>query len=549
MNASPKANLTSLEWQNEYLRGDESVGRWYQGAPFDPSDGIAARPSGAFEPLSESELDEWRELLVATGAHEAALKRLEDFRSADVLTVVTGQQAGAALGPLYVFWKALATIHWAREVQERTGRPCVPVFWVASDDHDIAEIAPVAWLGKEDAQHSVSLSTSESGGPAYGEKLDQDAVAAFLSEFTGSVNDTELLSGLLEDLQAAMGAGATFESQFLRLFNRWLSPLGILAVVPRLGFLRRRGARVIAREIASATSNDSIISRGLDMGKAGLPAPLHRSGDEANFFLDVDGVRGKVSRDGDRFVVSHPFRKETILATLEREELERLLSETAERFSPNVITRPLVQDAVFPNVAYVPGPGEFAYHGQIGGLYEEFDVPRPVLLPRPNVALLEPGTVRALNKLGLDASAAETATSDELREMLRAAAAGEAGVPAKLRGQLEAIEKRIDELAGTLGDTTKDTSIKKSLEKLKGSFETGASQLEGRVEHFLSVRDEAKRNAQERVMKTLFPGGVAQERAIGGLAPLFVRHGVRAIEELLRSIEFDSVGMQPKIIG
>lgn len=532
---------SASQWQEAYRAGNTAVRAFHRGdfadwrGPFGDRDRQGAR-------LAAGALQEWGDFLRGFGA---GAELLEPLRQPGATVVVTGQQAGAGGGPLYTLWKALAARAWAAEVSATTGKPCVPVFWVASDDHDLAEIEKVHWLGTDGEPREFSLAPDAAGNarPVFDVSIDEARVQAFLAAFEESTSLTDFRGSVLALLRESFGPGATFESHFLHLVRAWLMPLGIVPIVPRLRFVRQAAAPIIAREIAEGDQWQDDFRRTAEAMEAlGMKPPLVRTGTEANFFVEVDGVRAKVLREAAGFVALRPGTR-TELARWSTAELTALLEAEPGRFSPNALLRPLVQDVALPTVAYIAGPTELVYHGQLGPLYSFFGVTRPAVIPRPNVVLLEAKALRAAEKLGLERSDLCGSSAEALEKKLtdRTAAAPLARESEAHLAEIAAALRRLDDLVKA---ETRDTALLRSLEKLQGSLETGTEKFRERLTAFLATQDAQAAAARARLMAQLFPGGEPQERRLTPLSPLMLNHGPEVLPLIADSIDYRAGGVQ-----
>lgn len=496
--------------------------------------------------FSPAELAEWREWLVAHGAPARVLAELERFGDPSLRVVATGQQPGAAGGPLLTLYKALAAIAWARRHERETGIPTAAVFWVASDDHDLAEVRTATWLGADDSVVRVPLSGNEpSGRPVSHEPIDRALAERLIADLEATTPATEFRPALLDGLREAMlHSGATFESSFVRLILRWLGPLGIVPMVPRLAMFRRRAGAVIERELQTAPQGTSLVleASGL-MRSVGMEPPVHRDGNEANVFLHHEGRRCRLVVEGDAFHVYTTAGGKQLLKTLGREDLLARVREDAGAFSPNALLRPVVQDAILPTVAYVAGPREFVYHGQISRLYGEFQVARPAVLPRPRLALLEPKVARALEKLGLDMRTAGVESAEELEQAIHALR--QDGPEGELLERLQAYQAQTEQLEKAIREASRDTGVRKAAEKLRQSVEAAAEKLRERLQAQGLARNEDRARAAGRLVAHLFPAGHLQEREIGALAPLLAQHGGGILARLVDVMALEDLSIQP----
>ncbi|MDX2175980.1 MAG: bacillithiol biosynthesis BshC [Candidatus Sumerlaeia bacterium] len=526
--------MTPAEWLAAYIDGDAEVRPWYRGPAFDFSGILAERARRGWEPPTAEEMDEWDGWLAAHGAGDQVRARARLFAEPDTLCVATGQQAGLGLGPLYTLHKALATARWAAELERATARPVVPVFWIASDDHDFAEAAATCWLDAEGRprEHRLAQPDGRVGAPIHDLPIAPEQWDAFLADFTGSTRATGFSPELSELLKRA---GGTLESHFATVFNQLLGALGIVPVVPRLGFLRRRGAEVFRRELATnGLATTLLAERAAALRERfGLEA-IHRDGTELNYFREWGPpgalVRAKAVRSGDGYALTHPASKET-LARWSAAELEADLAEHWRHWSPNAATRPLVQDLALPTLGYVAGPGEAVYHAQIGPLYDLLGVPRPAVLPRPSLLLLEPRIERALAKFDLSPTGAAALTPALLESRLSPGGGGAGSVG--LAGHLGAA---LDAWIAELGPDAGDEAVAKGAAKLRDSLAQNAARLEERVAAVRARRADTLDAQRRKVLDALAPFGEPQERRLGLLAPLLLNYGTGAPARLLDSL-------------
>ncbi len=535
-----------LQWQKAYQAGQKQIGAFYVSRCYDWGSVVQQGTLAEDGHLAPEEVAEWRDFLTPFATESSQLDRLEVLTRPESHAVVTGQQAGTALGPLYTLYKALAAKAWAEEIQTRTGRPVVPVFWVASDDHDLAEVEAASWLspgGGRETYHFFPASENNAW-PVHEATFQNQQIDTFLEILKNSTVESEFRREILEALEESFQTGAgTVESHFLSLFCRWLLPMGIYPVVPRLRFIRKKSTRLLRQEINEpGESNKALLTQSEKIQSLGMDPPIHRKGNEVNFFLEVEGYRAKVVYTDEQYIAHKPNSGEK-LARFSREELLKTLDESPGRFSPNAVLRPLVQDETFPTAAYIAGPTELVYHAQIGPLYKEFAVPRPAVFPRPNVSLLETKTEKAAQKLGLPEGAVQAESPEQLEELFRQVPTeNELAKPFDERA--EAFEQALKELVEFVEESTRDTGVRKAAEKLTGNADKGLEKLRERMHQHLMNQDADKTRAREKLLEGLFPGGELQERSIGLLSPLLIQHGPDVLQRLYKAIDYRHPGVQ-----
>lgn len=327
------------------------------------------------------------------GASSETLQMIEELRQKETLVVITGQQAGILTGPLYTLYKAMTTIRLAHEQREKLGRPVVPVFWIASDDHDWLEIRETFILNSEGKMTACCLpgdgggrSVGNQGVPSW-EKIE--------AQLMGALPDSEFRSSVLEHCQQFLEQAENL-TQWFALTLQWLvKKWGLIFFDPLLPEFKRLAAPMFER----------ILKRHLDVGEAltertdewvklGFEPQILQTGGEVNLFLSVPERKSLQYIDQTFYIKGQSEQWEL-------NALTELLVQAPEKFSPNVVTRPVVQEYLFPTLAYVPGPGELNYWAQLGKVFDTFGFIMPILYPRMSVVVLTASWQKSLKKEAL----------------------------------------------------------------------------------------------------------------------------------------------------
>jgi bacillithiol synthase len=310
------------------------------------------------------------------------------------LAVVTGQQPSLFVSPMYVLYKAFTAWAISCELTAQLARPVIPVFWVASDDHDFAELSQCRLPGRGGSENIGKLATRGAGvpkgSPAYDWRLDESR------ERLIRALDRLIPNGVAKPLTMraigdSLAGRATFESAFCKLLARFLGEHAMLFVAPRLAALRRRQVPILRRELEKPLgSNELVQAAGDRMRRAGYDPMIQRSAGVLNAFYMADRVRARlVARD--TIHAEDTVNGHTLEGFADAGALILRLAESPERFSPNVVTRPIVQDASLPSICYVGGPGEITYFAQIAPVYARAGAFMSAIVPRA-FAVLEGNT-------------------------------------------------------------------------------------------------------------------------------------------------------------
>ena len=287
-----------------------------------------------------------RNAMVATlreqNRDEAALKR---FAQPETLAVVTGQQVGLFSGPAYTIFKALTAVKLARELNLQ-GIPAVPVFWLATEDHDLAEVDH-AWVFDQNATPGkLAVSNSVVNGGPVGDVLFHEMPLAQLREALG---DLPFADEVMGRVAKAYRPGVTFGAAFRSLLQDILCDCGLLYIDPLAPPVRQIAAPFLAEAAQRVPELLEVLrQRNQDLTSAGYHTQVHVDEDSSLLFLLSEGKRTAIRWNGRELV------------TREKELTLQDLTENAVRLSPNALLRPVMQDYLLPTVSYVGGPAEIA---------------------------------------------------------------------------------------------------------------------------------------------------------------------------------------------
>jgi bacillithiol synthase len=360
--------------------GDLFAHDFHDPAAFDRAAEIAAARDLPREELADLLLAQNRSF----GSGGPALANARLLADPDAVAVVTGQQPGLFGGPLYNLYKAATAIRLAGALAARTGRPHVPVFWIASDDHQVGEVDHVHVLDRDGGPVRISWARGPSRRvePIAALCLDDGVVDALdrVAEISHGLPRRQDVLALLAD---CFCPGERLAHAFARLAARLFEPDGLVLVESSDPALRRLGMPRLAPELAypsPATAAARLATERL--ATRGYPVQVPLRDDSLNlFFGRRERFRIRSGPDG--------FRVELRSSVVDVQALRARFDAEVEQFSPNVLLRPLYQDALFPTVAYVAGPSEIAYFAQLAPVYERFGIPMPVVYPRKSVTLID----------------------------------------------------------------------------------------------------------------------------------------------------------------
>ena len=512
----PWADPLVCDYCHEYDRLES----FYIGTPADRStwhDAIAERRTPLIDPQQVTEIVGAQ--LRSRHAPRAALAAAEQLREPGTVAIVTGQQAGLFGGPLYTLLKALTAIALARKVAADHQVQAVPVFWVDAEDHDLDEIRSCSVLDSELALHTINLELQRSGQPAASVPLPASVTPAV--EALGRVlPQTEFSEEVLAGLAAAYAPGIGIVDAFIRWLDTVLGARSLVvfdasdaAAKPLISsiFARELRSRGVTSRLAAAAGND-LLARGY---RAQVTPPP-----DAVALFQVDSTRQPIRLHDDAFAVGN--------ATLTADALLDQVRDHPDSFSPNVLLRPIVQDALFPTVAYVAGPHELAYLGQLRQAYAQFGVPMPLMYPRLSATLVDRATVRFLSKHDVHFEALQAQDNGVLNRLLTAQ------LPEALDRAVADAER---EVAGRLGTIEAevpvvDPTLTGAVQTTRGRLERDLRTLRGKIIQAAKRRDKTLSRQFHRARAQAFPHGKPQERAVAGIYFLN-RYGLGMVDRLL----------------
>lgn len=323
------------------------------------------------------------------GNSELAMDHIEALRKPGTLVVTGGQQAGLFTGPLLVLYKAITVITEARQSSERLGRTVVPVFWIAGEDHDLEEANHTFVLSDSLQVQKIKLNASSDKKSSVSQwNIAPEAWEDAIAQLEQTLMNTEFKSELIDRLKSIFAASATLTDQFARTIAWLFGEYGLVLVDSDDPDLRELEADMFGTIVSRQSElSVSLLKAKSRLEQSGYTAQVELHEGQAHLFVYHEGERLLLGRHGDSFT----DRKGSVSFT--ERELAELAANTPGKLSNNVMTRPIMQDYLFPVLSVVLGPSEIAYWGLLREAFGLFGQQMPVLVPRYEFTLLE-GTVQ-----------------------------------------------------------------------------------------------------------------------------------------------------------
>ncbi len=457
----------------------------------------------------------------AFGGDDAATRSLDRLRDGAV-AVVTGQQVGLFGGPAYSIYKALTAVHVARELSER-GVNAVPVFWLATEDHDLAEVDH-CFFPKRGGLERLDLATSGPADRRVGDIRLGEAVRG-LAEQAGALLEGSCAEEIGRWIGESYTPEETFGSSFGKLIARVFAGRGLIFLDPMSPELHRLSMSAMLRAVKEHKALAAeLVARSEALEKAGFHAQVKVTEQSTLVFRVVDGQRQALREANGGLAAGN--KAETIDETLKAVEAH------PEEFSPSALLRPVIQDTLLPTVAYIAGAAEVAYHAQTSLVYTKLLGRAPAILPRASFTLVPSHVSNLLKKYNLNAIDILQGRH-KLRARLEAEALPQA-LSARFDGGEEAIKALVDGLREPLAklDQTLLGALDTASEKILYQF-NGLRAKAGRAEGF---RTGVLNTHENEIACWLLPNHALQERSYGLLAFL-ASEGPELLDLLDREIK------------
>jgi len=476
--------------------------------------------------------DALQDMNAAWGAGEETLKNIQLLRDADCLAVVSGQQAGLFSGPLYTIYKALSAVKLAGCLTQRKTK-AVPVFWIATEDHDFAEVAKAEFIGRDCKLTKVEVSPDihQEGQPVGRVVIDSsiDGVVERLLELLPSSEFTPELESLMRD---AWRPSRSYGEAFARMMTLLLGRYGLVLLDPLDPRLKALAAPLYATAALRAHEIATAIEvRSRKLIEAGYHAQVTPSENSFPLFIhDASGARHALTRTSEgKYSTKDTEEAYTV------EQLSNLALAHPEQFSPNVTLRAVVQDYLLPTIAYYGGAAEVAYFAQTAEVYRLLERPITPILPRSSLTMIERHTGRVLERYGLTLSdlfaGPENVWKRVVEEHLGADTAKSfAKTEDAVNSDLDDLREHLRSIDPTLADAL-ETGRRKINYQLEG--------LRTRFHRAQMARDEAAQRQLERAFDQLYPNKELQERHIN-ITSLLARHGRYVIDWIYNAINIGS---------
>lgn len=472
------------------------------------------------------------------GVPAKALENIQLLERPTTYAVVTGQQVGIFGGPAYTVFKTITTIKLAQRLKLKFPHyDFVPVFWIEGEDHDFAEMNHISVFDSEakpvNVQYLPGGEMPERNMGAVGELTFDASLDQSFATLEAALQKTEFTATLVNKLKEFYKTGATFNGAFASWMSHLFEDYGLTFLSVHDTRLKKLLSPLFVKEIEGyPKTSQTVIARSAELEQKYHAQIKAKS---INLFLfHKDGRYGIEPRE-------HDFSLKGTRHFLQEDELLKIAVETPELLSPNVVLRPIAQDTLLPTVAYVGGPSEIAYHGQLGPVYESFGVTPPILYPRASASFVEDRVARTIEKYQLEL----VSFFEDVEQ-----------VKARIVEQIE--EVKVDKI---FGDTTKlvhdalneirfgikeiDPTLLGTLDGVKSKFDINLGVLKEKALAAQKRKNEVAMRQIEKAVTAFLPNGSLQEREIS-ILHYMNKYGPELIRWLMG--EMDITGFKHQIL-
>lgn len=442
----------------------------------------------------------------------ATFENIQALAHSETFTVTTGHQLNIFTGPLYFIFKIVSAIRLARDLKAAyPEKHFVPVYWMATEDHDFAEINHT-WI----RGHKISWDVPAQS--ATGRML-TDSMAETLRRYQGLLGLSGYAEELADMVQEAYAGQRTLAEATRHLVHNLFGRYGLVIVDADVPTLKASFADIIQQDIIGQHSHQAIAATNKQLSAGGYAVQV--TDRPINFFYLTDAYRERLVQEGDAYQVLNQAPSFT------QEELRLEIEQHPERFSPNVVMRPLYQEVILPNLAYIGGGAEIVYWLQLKGVFEHYQVPFPLLVPRNSAMITQRSIADKLGRLDLDFKQIFQPAEDLKKQYVRRHTDHQLGLNDEWE-ELSAIFEKIKLRAYKI-----DPTLAPSTEAVQARLQRAMRNLEKKLLKADKKNHQSALEQIDRIKEKLFPGGGLQERTENFTA-LYVQHGPVLFEELIK---------------
>ncbi|MCA1625396.1 MAG: bacillithiol biosynthesis cysteine-adding enzyme BshC [Acidobacteria bacterium] len=468
------------------------------------------------------------------GASEKTLENIKLLRQSDCVAVVSGQQAGLFTGPLYTIYKALSAVKLTECLRGR-GIKAVPVFWIATEDHDFAEVSKAYVLGQkgELVQLKNEPQRCYENLPVGYVALD-DSIKKTIEELFAQLPQTEFTDELRALIEKSWKVGVDYGDAFAKLLTEILGKYGLIMLCPLNENLKKLAAPLYVEAVKKSKEIvEALQTRGKELEKNGFHAQVFVAGDYFPLFWQAKNR----TRHALKQTKNGKYKVKDIEREFTLDELAELAAQQPQRFSPSVVLRSVVQDYLLPTVTYFGGAAEIAYFAQSAEVYRILNRPQTLILHRASFTLVEPKHAKTLDKYDLKLKELLAGIENILPQIVEKYLNREMAdifieVEEKINTQLNRLDRNLAQF---------DPTLAKNLANRRRKILYHIGNLRTKFQHAQIQKDAVVRRRIETAFASLLPQKNLQERSLNIITFLNL-YGLNLIDWIYDAIDLDDKG-------
>ncbi|MBO0959215.1 bacillithiol biosynthesis cysteine-adding enzyme BshC [Neobacillus sp. MM2021_6] len=466
---------------------------------------------------------------------DAVKNSLEKLKANNSAVVIGGQQAGILTGPLYSIHKVISIIKLAEQKERQLGIPIIPVFWIAGEDHDFQEVnhifVPCAgrvdkWTYPEKVHQKKMVSDIT---------LNKDICLSWVENLIKNFGETEHTNNLLEFAEVQITKSPTFVDFFANIIMELFKDYGLLIVDSGNKDFRQIQKDFFKEQIVQHEAiTFSLLEQQKQITENGFPITIEADEKAANLFYYNKRVNERILLEYDREIDCFVGKSGAI--TFTKEELLVLADENPAVLSNNVVTRPLMQECLFPTIAFIAGPGEIAYWAELKLVFEHFHLKMPPIVPRLNITFLDRSVETDISELKLDLMEILKNGTEQVKEKFLAAIKDKelaelfSRTIEQLGNQYKLIEAKTEQL---------DRSLMPMLKKNENYLLKEIGFMQSKLENAVKLKHDVLLKKYARIDLALRPDGFPQER-VWNVFYYLNKHGLSFMNKVMAgTFEFD----------
>lgn len=466
-----------------------------------------------------------------SGNDPKTLENINSLKEKNCFAVVTGQQPGIFTGPLYTIYKALTAIKLSESLKKRYNHNFVPIFWIETNDHDFEEVRAVNLIAKDKSLTLLKYQPEkEFLNKPIGEITFDNEIDKILKNFYDILPDNEFKIDIIELLNKYHQKFISLSFAFRMVMTAVFKGTGLILLDPSDSELKNLATDIFLkiagnREKLSA-SFDQTYQKLITLG---YHPEVKIKENSLNLFYHNSGERIPIYINNEDIIIGNSK------AIIKRQELIDKIIKNPEKFSPNVLTRPIIQDFLLPTVSYVAGPTEVCYFSQISEAYKLMEIPMPVIFPRASITIIDKKIDNTLKKYDILPSELM-----EKRNILKDKLTKKFILP-ELTDLFQESENNIKKVYQKISSTAEpiDITLKKGIENSFRKIFYQFNKIKNRFEKKIQEKHSIIKSETEEINNFIFPSGKLQERRIN-IFTFISRYGLKFMKFLFTEIDIYS---------